>query len=321
MSIRVTGEQARRLRESLRRNMGPIAMEAMADPVVIDVWLNADGAIWINYLGRGKVDSGYRVDPGNAQLILQDVASMLGVVVNDENPVVEGEFPLDGSRFEGVVPPVVSAPIFAIRKKATKIFTLNDFIQQKVMTPAQVRVLQEAVRDGRNILVVGGTGSGKTTLLNALLDETAKSCPDIRMILIEDTVELQCSIKDMVAMRTSPTKDMTALLRVTMRVSPDRICLGEIRGQEGLALLKAWNSGHSGGFATIHADSLHDGIVKLDEYIQEAGVPSKMRLISRAVHFVVFIEKTEEFGRKVKEVGIVKGYDIDRHEPIIEQIA
>lgn len=301
--------------------MGPVAMAAMDDPEVIEVLVNPDGTLWIDRLGKGMELSDYTVDPGHARLILQDVASMLGLTVNDENPVVEGEFPLDGSRFEGVVPPIVTAPMFAIRKKATKIFTLNDFIAQKVMTVAQVRVLQEAIRKGRNILVVGGTGSGKTTLLNALLYETSASCPHIRMIIIEDTVELQCTIRNVVAMRTSEAKDMTALLRVTMRVRPDRICVGEIRGREGLALLKAWNSGHSGGFATIHADSLHDGMVKLDEYIQEAGVPSKMRLISRAVHVVVFIEKDEDGNRKVRDVGIVKGYSRERDEPIIEPFA
>ncbi|ACT52132.1 P-type conjugative transfer ATPase TrbB [Methylovorus glucosotrophus] len=316
---RLDETQRNRLNESLRRNLGVKILGALNDPNVIEIMLNPDNTVWFDYLGRGMEYSGYTMPSSQAQLVLQDVASMLGQTVTKDNPVVEGELPLDGSRFEGLIPPIVAAPSFAIRKRASRVFTLDDYVDRNILTPEQAIFIRQSIRDKRNILVVGGTASGKTTLLNAFLDETAKVAPSERMVIIEDTVELQCPIKNIVQMRTSETMDMTKLLRVTMRMRPDRICVGEMRGKEALALLKAWNSGHSGGFATIHADSTTDALLKLDEYVQEAGVPSKMGLISRAVHCVVFIEKSEG-GRQVKELARVVGYDRESNLPILEQV-
>jgi P-type conjugative transfer ATPase TrbB len=317
--VRMSDEQKNRLHESLRRNLGAPILSGLTDPNVIEIMLNPDSTVWFDYLGRGMEFSGYKMQPSQAQLVLQDVAAMLGQVVNKDNPIVEGELPLDGSRFEGLMPPVVAAASFAIRKRASRVFTLTDYINQGILTGPQAHFLQKTIRAARNILVVGGTGSGKTTLLNALLDETAKVAPQERMVIIEDTVELQCPVKNLVQMRTSDSMDMTRLLRATMRMRPDRICVGEMRGKEALALLKAWNSGHSGGFATIHADSTTDALSKLDEYIQEAGVPTKMGLISRAVHCVVFIEKAEG-GRQVKELANVTGFNRESNLPILEMV-
>lgn len=316
---RMSDEQRNRLHDSLRRSLGASILGALTDPKVIEVMLNPDGKIWFDYLGEGMKDSGATMIPSQAKVVLEFVASMLGQVVNYDNPIVEGELPLDGSRFEGLLPPVVAAPTFAIRKRASSIFTLGQYVQTQIATETQAIYLREVIKDAKNILVVGGTGSGKTTLLNALLDEVARVAPDERMVIIEDTVELQCPIKNLVQMRTSDVMDMTRLLRATMRMRPDRICVGEMRGKEALALLKAWNSGHSGGFATIHADSTTDALSKLDEYVQEAGVPSKMGLISRAVHCVVFIEKVEG-GRKIQELAKVVGFDRESNLPILEMV-
>lgn len=318
-SARMTDDQRNRLHESLRRNLGAAVLGALNDPNVIEIMLNPDNTVWFDYLGRGMEFSGHKMSGSQAQLVLQDVAALLGQTVTKESPVVEGELPLDGSRFEGVIPPVVASPSFAIRKRASRVFTIDDYVERNILSPEQASFIRQSIRDSRNILVVGGTGSGKTTLLNAFLDETAKVAASERMVIIEDTVELQCPIKNIVQMRTSDTMDMTMLLRITMRMRPDRICVGEMRGKEALALLKAWNSGHSGGFATIHADSTTDALSKLDEYVQEAGVPTKMGLISRAVHCVVFIEKTET-GREVKELAKVVGYDRESNLPILEHV-
>lgn len=316
---RMSDEQRNRLHDSLRRSLGASILGALTDPKVIEVMLNPDGKIWFDYLGEGMKDSGATMIPSQAKVVLEFVASMLGQVVNYDNPIVEGELPLDGSRFEGLLPPVVAAPTFAIRKRASSIFTLGQYVQNQIATETQAIYLREVIKDAKNVLVVGGTGSGKTTLLNALLDEVARVAPDERMVIIEDTVELQCPIKNLVQMRTSDVMDMTRLLRATMRMRPDRICVGEMRGKEALALLKAWNSGHSGGFATIHADSTTDALSKLDEYVQEAGVPSKMGLISRAVHCVVFIEKVEG-GRKIQELAKVIGFDRESNLPVLEMV-
>ncbi|MDP3008245.1 MAG: P-type conjugative transfer ATPase TrbB [Methylococcales bacterium] len=313
----MSDEQKNRLHESLRRNLGAQILGALTNPDVIEIMLNPDGTIWFDFLGEGLKFSGVKMQASQAQLVLQDVAAMLGAVVNRDNPIVEGELSLDGSRFEGLAPPVVSAPSFAIRKRASRVFTLDDYVLRKILSDKQVIFLRQMIKASKNILVVGGTGSGKTTLLNALLDEVAKVAPHERMVIIEDTVELQCPIPNLVQMRTSDSMDMTRLLRATMRMRPDRICVGEMRGKEALALLKAWNSGHSGGFATIHADSTTDALSKLDEYVQEAGVPTKMALITRAVHAVVFIEKVEG-SREVKELVNVTGYDRESNLPILE---
>lgn len=316
-AVRMSDEQKNRLHESLRRNLGTQILGALTNPDVIEIMLNPDGSIWFDYLGTGLEFSGYKMLPSQAQLVLQDVAAMLGAVVNRDNPIVEGELSLDGSRFEGLAPPVVVAPSFAIRKRASRVFTLDDYVAKNILSEGQASFLRQMIKASKNILVVGGTGSGKTTLLNALLDEVAKAAPQERMVIIEDTVELQCPIPNLVQMRTSDSMDMTRLLRATMRMRPDRICVGEMRGKEALALLKAWNSGHSGGFATIHADSTTDALSKLDEYVQEAGVPTKMALITRAVHAVVFIEKVEG-SRQVKELVNVTGYDRESNLPTLE---
>lgn len=316
---RINDEQRQRLLETLKRNLGAGILGGLNDKDVIEVMLNQDGHIWFDYLGQGMKDSGYTLSPGAAMLVMENVAAMLGVVVTRDHPIVEGELPLDGSRFEGLIPPVVESPVFAIRKKAVKIFTFSDYVKQGIMTEQQANLLRGAVKSAQNVLVIGGTGSGKTTLLNALLQETSVTCGHERMVVIEDTRELQCSMKNSVLLRTSDAMDMTALLRATMRLRPDRIVVGEMRGKEALALLKAWNSGHSGGCSTIHADSVADGLAKLDEYVQEANVPSKIKLIGRAVHFVVFIEKTAT-GRKISEMGVVKGYSRELEEVIIEMV-
>lgn len=351
---RINDEQRQRLLESLKRNLGPGILGGLNNPEIIEVMLNPDGCIWFDYLGKGMMDSGYTLSSGAAHLVMESVAAMLGFVVTRENPILEGEFPLDGSRFAGVLPPVVDAPTFAIRKKAIRIFSLDDYSKptipvskdehstdyQKltndyeftnmvnayednskrgIMTIKQAYLLKQAVKNAQNILVIGGTGSGKTTLINALLHEMSILCGAERVIIIEDTRELQCAVKNKVMLRTTEFVDITALLRLTMRLRPDRICVGEVRGKEALALLKAWNSGHSGGSSTIHADSVADGLAKLDEYVQEANVPSKIKLIGRAVHFVVFIEKTAT-GRKISEMGVVKGYSRELEEVIIEMV-
>lgn len=318
-TVRMSDEQKNRLHESLRRSLGASILGALIDPKVIEIMLNPDGKIWFDYLGTGMEDSGATMLASQAKLVLEIIASMLGQVANGDNPILEGELPLDGSRFEGLLPPIVAAPSFAIRKRASSIFTLDQYVEKKIMTEKQANFLRENIKAAKNVLVVGGTGSGKTTLLNALLDEVARVASEERMVIIEDTVELQCPIKNLVQMRTSDQKDMTNLLRATMRMRPDRICVGEMRGKEALALLKAWNSGHSGGFATIHADSTAEALSKLDEYVQEAAVPTKMRLISRAVHCVVYIEKVVG-GREVKELARVTGFDRESNLPILEMV-
>ena len=244
-----------------------------------------------------------------AEAIIRTVASMLNAVVRWDNPLLEGEFPLDGSRFAAQLPPIVGAPTFALRKKASAVFTLAQYVAAGIMAEAQRQILQEGVRNHRNILVIGGTGSGKTTLINGLIHEMTESAPDERIIIIEDTGEIQCAARNAVKFHTTLTVSMTQLLRTTLRMRPDRILVGEVRGPEALDLLMAWNTGHEGGIATLHANNARAGLDRLRMLItMHPESPEGIEpLIAEAVHMIVHIAKTEE-GRVIKEILSIKGY-------------
>jgi len=235
------------------------------------------------------------------------VAAMLGTTVTPDNPILECELPLDGSRFEALIPPVVPAPTFALRKKAALIFSLTDYVSTGVMTELQATLIKAAVADRKNILIAGGTGSGKTTLANAVLNEIAVISPDHRIVIIEDVLELQCSVKNTVFLRTSATIDQVSLLRATLRLRPDRIVVGEVRDKSALALLKAWNTGHPGGVGTVHANSTATALIRVGQLIQEAGVPAAPELISEAVDMVISISRNPT-GRMIDEVAEVTNW-------------
>jgi len=205
------------------------------------------------------------------------------------------------------LPPVTRGPCFAIRKPAAKIYTLADYVRDRIMVPIQADALKRAVRARRNILVAGGTSSGKTTLANALLAEIAES--DDRVILIEDTRELQCAAKDCVALRTKPgVVSMADLVRSTLRLRPDRIIVGEVRGLEALDMLKAWNTGHPGGIATVHANSAPSALYRIEQLVQEGVAIIPRRLIAEAIDLVVFIAGRGS-DRRVETIAEVTGLD------------
>lgn len=300
--------------EKLERELGPVVMAALRNPNVIEIMLNPDGKLWVEAFGAGKQVVGHMLS-GQASGIVATTAALLGTVVTSNHPQLEGELPIDGSRFTALIPPVVAAPSFTIRKKAVKIFRLEDYHASGIITAAQLEYLRNATKSHRNIMVVGATGSGKTTLLNALIASISEQCPDDRLVIIEDTGELQCSAKDSVTLRATVDFSMNRCLRATMRLRPDRIIVGEVRGGEGMALLKAWNTGHEGGAGTVHASSAMLGLARLQSLVSEAPeasnfTPGMLRsLISEAVHVVVFIQKDPEHGRKIKEIIEIQGFN------------
>ena len=269
--------------------------------------LNPDGMLWADILG-GNMEKIGMMDPVQSMTMISACAAMLDTVVTADNPVLECELPLDGSRFEALIPPIVSRPTFTLRKKALKIFTLQDYVDRGIMTSVQRAVIEEAVGNRENILVAGGTGTGKTTLANAILHAVSVLTPEHRLVVIEDTLELQCSASNVVFLRTSYNIDMTRLLKVTMRLRPDRIVVGEVRDRAALDLLKAWNTGHPGGVGTVHANGAEAALVRIGQLIQEAGVPPAPELIAEAVNLVVFIRKTAS-GRVIDQIARVEGYD------------
>jgi len=304
-----TNQQAARARqmEALRRNVGADVLKLLEDPAVVEVMLNPDGGLWVDEMGVGmrQVSS---MDPVRSLSIINSVAALLGAVVTADSPILECELPLDGSRFEALIPPLVAQPVFTIRKKALLVFTLADYVNKGIMTNGQKETIEEAVRNRENILVAGGTGTGKTTLANAILHSVSLLDPDHRIVVIEDTLELQCAAPNTVFLRTSENTDMTRLLRATMRLRPDRIVVGEVRDAAALALLKAWNTGHPGGVGTVHANSAEAALVRVGQLIQEAGVPAQPELIAEAVNIVVSIKRTAT-GRSVDEIVRVLGVE------------
>lgn len=297
---------------SLENACGPLFMDILNDPEVIEIMLNPDGNLWIERYGQDQERLGV-VPVTQSRLILSLVASSLNVTVNEKSPIVEGQFPLDGSRFEGVFPPLTSAPSFSLRKLASKVFTLSEYMTQGALSAEAVNFIEWAVMDRRNIVVVGGTSSGKTTFLNGVIDAIYRLTGSDRIVTLEDTPELQCKCENWVPLYTSeiPGAEITMrkLAKVCMRYAPKRILVGEVRDAAALELLKLWNTGHPGGVGTFHADSAPEALERLEELVEEAGLGPKRRLIGRAVDLVVYMEKTRDNRRIISNILRVKGYN------------
>ena len=291
----------------LRTAMGEAIAGWLADPAIIEIMLNPDGRLWVDRLGTGIADTGRCLSAEDGDRIVRLVAHHVGAEVHVRAPRVSAELPDGGERFEGLLPPVVAAPTFAIRKPAVAIFTLDDYVAAGIMSDRQAETLRHGVRDRANILVAGGTGTGKTTLTNALLAELAAS--DERIVLIEDTRELQCSARNLVAMRTKDgVASLSDLVRSSLRLRPDRIPIGEVRGPEALDLLKAWGTGHPGGIGTIHAGSALGALRRMEQLIQEAVVTVPRALLAETIDLVAVLVR-DGTGRRLSELVRVAGLD------------
>lgn len=306
-SLSLIKEAEQRIGEKIRRELGPTICDALQQPDVVEILLNADGRLWMERLGQPMKSIG-RMNPSQAESLMATVAATLHTTITRENPILECELPLDGSRFEALIPPVVAAPVFTIRRRASQVFRLSDYVAAGIMTEGHCQVLSKAVESRQNILVVGGTGSGKTTLANALIAEIVERAPADRLIIIEDTAEIQCTAENAVLLRATDTIDMLRILKATMRLRPDRILVGEVRGPEALSLLKAWNTGHPGGVSTIHANSARAGLTRLEQLVAEATQAPMQTLIAEAVDLVVYMTRTAT-GRRVEEILSVEAFE------------
>jgi type IV secretion system protein VirB11 len=293
----------------LRTALGPAIAAWLEDPSVVEVMLNPDGRLWVDRLSSGLAETEERLAPAEGERIVRLVAHHVGAEVHPGSPRVSAELPETGERFEGLLPPVVAAPTFAIRKPAVAVFTLEDYAAAGIMTVGQAEVLRQSVAERRNILVAGGTSTGKTTLANALLAEVAKTSD--RVVLIEDTRELQCRAANLVALRTKDgVASLSDLVRSSLRLRPDRIPIGEVRGAEALDLLKAWGTGHPGGIGTIHAGTAIGALRRLEQLIQEAVVTVPRALIAETIDLVAVLSG-RGVARRLSELARVKGLGVD----------
>ncbi|MRX33967.1 P-type conjugative transfer ATPase TrbB [Aminobacter sp. NyZ550] len=291
----------------LRTALGPAIAGFLEDPSIVEVMLNPDGRLWIDRLSGGLEDTGCTLLAADGERIIRLVAHHVGAEVHSGNPRVSAELPETGERFEGLLPPVVAAPAFAIRKPAVAVFTLDDYVAAGVMTAQQATALRQAVAARANILVAGGTSTGKTTLTNALLAEVAKTSD--RVVLIEDTRELQCAAPNLVALRTKEgVISLSDLVRSSLRLRPDRIPIGEVRGSEALDLLKAWGTGHPGGIGTLHAGTGIGALRRLEQLIQEAVVTVPRALIAETIDLVAVLSGRGS-ARRLAELARVEGLD------------
>ncbi|MFB4382282.1 P-type conjugative transfer ATPase TrbB [Agrobacterium sp. LR_9] len=289
----------------LRTALGPAIAGFLGDASVVEVMLNPDGRLWVDRLSEGLSDTGERLSAADGERIVRLVAHHVGAEVHAGNPRVSAELPETGERFEGLLPPVVAAPAFAIRKPAVAVFTLQDYVEGGIMSAEQADILRQAVADRHNILVAGGTSTGKTTLTNALLAEVSKTSD--RIVLIEDTRELQCAAPNLVAMRTKDgVATLSDLVRSSLRLRPDRIPIGEVRGAEALDLLKAWGTGHPGGIGTIHAGTALGALRRLEQLIQEAVITVPRALIAETIDLVAVLSGRGAT-RRLAELGRVEG--------------
>ena len=302
----------------LRTALGPAIARFLEDPAVVEVMLNPDGRLWIDRLSEGLFDTGEFLAPADGERIVRLVAHHVGAEVHAGAPRVSAELPETGERFEGLLPPVVSAPAFAIRKPAVAVFTLDDYVAAGIMSAGQAEALRSAVASRANILVAGGTSTGKTTLTNALLAEVANTTD--RVVIIEDTRELQCAAPNLVAMRTKDgVASLSDLVRSSLRLRPDRIPIGEVRGPEALDLLKAWGTGHPGGVGTIHAGSAIGAIRRLEQLIQEAVVTVPRALIAETIDLVAVLAGRGS-QRRLVELARVEGLGPDGDYSVVPAV-
>lgn len=294
---------------------GPVRAALEASDT-IEILANADGSVWIERAGIGLVEVAERLGASERERIIRLVASSAGEPCDRASPIVSAELPGTGERFEGILPPVSEAPCFAIRKPAPAPFSLDDYVNAGTVSPALSVALRQALEDRLNIVIAGGTSSGKTTFANALLAEPVLARD--RVVILEDTRELRCAAPDVTQLRTHRTGvTLRDLVRSTMRLRPDRIVIGEVRGPEALDLLKAWNTGHPGGITTLHANSAGGALSRLEQLVGEATPSLPFAMIGEAVDVVIFMSRRSG-ERRIEEAVRILGFDEEgyRMEPL-----
>jgi type IV secretion system protein TrbB len=316
MTDNSAGKSARRLHAMLQTAFCPAARDALEDPATIEVMVNPDGRLWTETAAGGLASTEHQLSAADRERVVRLVAANLGAGNPGGACLVSAELRETGARFEGILPPVSTAPCFSIRKLGATQFRLADYVTQGALSPSLADSLRGLVQARANILIASGTSSGRTSLANALFAEGAFSGE--RIVLLEDIRELTCPAANLVALRTQGTHvTLRDLVRSTLRLRPDRILVGEVRGGEALDLLKAWNTGHPGGLTTLHANSATGALLRLEQLTAEATHEPPRELIGEAIDAVVFMTRTGG-ARRVEDAVRVSRFDGARYitEPL-----
>lgn len=301
-------------KEKLRREFGAEVMQALGNPNVIEIMVNPDGSLWLDTLSDGLVNTGVILPSTHIDMAIGTVAAYYDRVVNEHAPRLQAELPLGGQRFQGIRPPI-APPMFVIRKHLPRVFSMEEMVAQGTVTEEQAEVLLTALREEKNIIVAGATLSGKTVLLDTLLFEIPRIHGEhTRLIVIEDTQELHVAARNRVTLRATETEPMRVLVHAAMRMRPDRIIIGEVRGAEALEMLKAWNTGHGGSACTVHASSAAKALRRLKTAVQEAGVPADPEFIGEVVDLVVMMKRRGPRTWGVEEMLACHGWRGDKYE-------
>lgn len=312
----------KRQAELVKDSLGKEILKYLDDPEVNEVYINQDYSLRIDTIsGRRKTDVILTSD--TVARICKSIAGINRQVITEKNPELGVEIRLLQVRAQIMFPPIVSRPTFFLRKKPRQIFSLEDYQAQGALSEKYYEIIVDCIKRRKNIIVAGATGSGKTTFLNAILKKLSEINPEHRLVILEDLPELQCSSDDVQYMTTSGNRTtsvtMQDLVFISMRLSPQRILIGEVRDKSAYDVLKAWNTGHPGGFCTIHADGCHDAFIRLELLVKEADTGSSTRdikaLIGSTVGVIISIQKVVQNNattRAVEEIIVVKGYDADQ---------
>ena len=273
--------------------LGPLR-DLLHDDDVVEISLNSDQKIWVSRFGSPSVhETDWRAD--DAERLIRWCASRDDSIIHHDTPIASLMVPGYPHRIEALLPPVVSGPLFSIRRHTDVPVDLESFSWGCGSEDERMRktgFVRRLLSDRKNIVIAGATGSGKTTFANACLRALARIAPAARVVLIEDTPELQSELPNTVFLRTSATVDQRRLLVSTLRLAPERIVVGECRdGPAAMTLLRAWNTGHAGGITTVHANSAQEVVPRLDMLCSEVAATSQEKLIRAALDAVIFLAR------------------------------
>lgn len=306
----------------LWEKLGSIIQNGLNNDAIYEIMLNSDGKLWFKHKSWGNVYAG-EVSKNQAASFVHALSQYEDKFLNHETPYLDGNLPFHGERINITIPPISDQISFNIRKKAKTIFTLENYLDAKIITEHQAFVLEQAIIDRKNILVSGSPASGKTTLTNALLDVLSKVAPEgHRVLILEQVPELQCAVKNIKNLLVSGNVSMNKLLWIAMRNSPDRIVIGEVRDGSALDMLKAWNTGCPGGIATLHANSPKAAIQRVLDLACEVVAIPPYALTAEALNVIVQIEEkpSHPAGRLVTGIVEVQGLDPQTNQFILKNL-